>query len=107
MILFKEGMHLNIREVRQYFGTILSIATVGVVIKTFIIGIIATVIFSLMTLFISPPPPVSLTLTTALLLGAIFTPTDPAATFSILRGGRKQVRKMNIVVCGLLLHPTL
>ncbi|MFW9904879.1 MAG: cation:proton antiporter [Candidatus Thorarchaeota archaeon] len=100
VILFKEGMHLNIRETTNYFGTIFSIATVGIVIKTFIIGIIATLIFSIITLFVSPPPAVTLTLTTALLLGAIFTPTDPAATFSILRSGDTKIKEKFETILG-------
>ncbi len=91
IVLFKEGMHLNLRAIKEYFGTILTIATVGTIVNTFIIGFIATVIFSSIALIFSLPETITLSL--ALLIGAIFTPTDPAATFSILRGGGTRVKE--------------
>lgn len=99
-ILFKEGMHLNIGKVRQYIGTILVIATVGVVIKTFIIGFISIFIFLIIVSIFAPSSPVMLTLPLALLIGAIFTPTDPAATFSILRGGETRIKKKFETILG-------
>ena len=91
IVLFKEGMHLNLRAIKEYFGTILTIATVGTIVNTFIIGFIAAVIFSVIALTFSLPETITLSL--ALLIGAIFTPTDPAATFSILRGGGTRVKE--------------
>ena len=90
-ILFKEGMHLNLHAIKEYFGTILLIATVGTVVKTFIIGIVATIIFFIVTTLLDLPETLSLSL--ALLIGAIFTPTDPSATFAILRGGETRVKE--------------
>ena len=72
-VLFKEGMHLNLRNFQKHFLTIILIAFFGTILTTVIVGI--TVNLSL-----------KLSLVTALLVGAIFTPTDPAATFAALRG---------------------
>ena len=72
-VLFKEGMHLNLKNFQKHFLTIILIAIFGTILTTVIVGI--TVNLSL-----------QLSLVTALLVGAIFTPTDPAATFAALRG---------------------
>ena len=73
-VLFKEGMHLNLKNFQKHILTIILIAIFGTILTTVIVGI--TVNLSL-----------KLSLVTALLVGAIFTPTDPAATFAALRGG--------------------
>lgn len=73
-VLFKEGMHLNLKNFQKHILTILLIAIFGTILTTVIVGF--TVNLSL-----------KLSLVTALLVGAIFTPTDPAATFAALRGG--------------------
>jgi CPA1 family monovalent cation:H+ antiporter len=72
-VLFREGMHLNLRNFKKYMTIILLMAVFGTILTTIIVGL--TVNVSL-----------SLSLSTALLVGAIFTPTDPAATFAALRG---------------------
>lgn len=72
-VLFKEGMHLDLRNFRKHLVTIMLIAIFGTILTTIIVGF--TVNLSL-----------GLSLITALLVGAIFTPTDPAATFAALRG---------------------
>ena len=73
-VLFKEGMHLNLKALKKQIVIILLIAVFGTILTTVIVGL--TVNLSL-----------GLSLSVALLVGAIFTPTDPAATFSALRGG--------------------
>lgn len=72
-VLFKEGMHLDLKNFRKHILTIILIAFFGTILTTIIVGL--TVNLSL-----------GLSLVTALLVGAIFTPTDPAATFAALRG---------------------
>ena len=72
-VLFKEGMHLDLKNFRKHLPTIILIAIFGTILTTIIVGI--TINFAL-----------PLSLITALLVGAIFTPTDPAATFAALRG---------------------
>ncbi|MHA2334599.1 MAG: cation:proton antiporter [Candidatus Hodarchaeales archaeon] len=98
-ILFEEGMRLNLKALKGYFGTVFLIATVGTVVNTFIIGFIAIAVFSVLSILLALPDRMSLAL--ALLLGAIFTPTDPAATFAILRGGGTRVKeKMETMLGG-------
>jgi NhaP-type Na+/H+ or K+/H+ antiporter len=82
-VLFKEGMHLNLRQFRKHLIIIVLIATFGTVLTTLIVGI---AVFSFNQILINFP----LTLAVAILIGAIFTPTDPAATFSTLRGGGEE-----------------
>lgn len=72
-VLFKEGMHLNLKKFQKHLFTIILIAIFGTILTTIIVGF--TINLSL-----------GLSLITALLVGAIFTPTDPAATFAALRG---------------------
>ncbi|MHA2298366.1 MAG: cation:proton antiporter [Candidatus Hodarchaeales archaeon] len=97
-ILFEEGMHLNLSALKQYFGTVLLIATVGTLINTLIIGFIAITIFSILSVVLALPDRLSLAL--ALLIGAIFTPTDPAATFAILRGGGTRIKEKLETILG-------
>ena len=72
-VLFKEGMHLNLKNFQKHFLTIILIAIFGTILTTIIVGFSVNLALGL-------------PLVTALLVGAIFTPTDPAATFAALRG---------------------
>ncbi|PZF83597.1 potassium/proton antiporter [Jiangella anatolica] len=72
VILAEGGLTTQWDEVRPVFGIGLSLATVGVVVSTAVVAVVAHYALGLHWL-------------PAILLGAIFAPTDAAAVFSTLR----------------------
>lgn len=73
IILFEGGMQTKYTTIRPVIGTALSLATIGVVVTTVIVGFSAVFILGL-------------TIEEGLLVGAIVGSTDAAAVFSVLGG---------------------
>lgn len=78
-VLFREGLHLNLDELRRNIKAIILLASLGTVLTTFLIGALGQFF--------------ELTLILALLFGSIFSPTDPAATFALFEGGGTKIKK--------------
>ena len=76
-LLFAGALHVNINDLRQQYRIILSLATAGVVISTFIVGILSWGMLDLLGFNIS--------LIYCLLFGALISPTDPIAVLGILK----------------------
>ncbi len=76
-LLFAGALHVNINDLRQQYRIILSLATAGVVISTFIVGILSWGMLDLLGFDIS--------LIYCLLFGALISPTDPIAVLGILK----------------------
>ena len=74
IILFREGLDLNLNAFRRSIRSILILAFGGVILTSFIFA------FTIITL-----TPLNLGL--ALLIAGILAPTDPAATYSMFKGG--------------------
>lgn len=74
VVLFKEGLELDLIAVKKFIGSILLLATVGVVVST---------VISATFLYLITP----LTFHLAILISGTLAPTDPAATFSLFKGG--------------------
>lgn len=89
IVLFKEGMHTNITALRRYFLPILLLAFFGTFLTAFLVGL-SIELFHF----------TSITFLAALLVGATIAPTDPAATFSILRGGGTRVKEQIETILG-------
>ncbi|MGY5852683.1 MAG: cation:proton antiporter, partial [Candidatus Thorarchaeota archaeon] len=89
-VLFYAGLTMNLRELRSSLTSILLLATLGVLLTSLIAG--ATILlFSLLTTYFLA----------AFLIGAILSPTDPAALFSILEtGGVRVKKKINSILEG-------
>ncbi|MFW9928162.1 MAG: cation:proton antiporter [Candidatus Thorarchaeota archaeon] len=95
VVLFREGMHLDLDSLKKYFLSIITLAVIGTIITIILVGLtisISTVIF--------PSVFISFSIIGALLVGAIIVPTDPAATFSILRGSGIRVKKRVEIILG-------
>ena len=76
-LLFAGALHVNINDLRQQYRIILSLATAGVVISTFIVGILSWGMLDILGFNIS--------LIYCLLFGALISPTDPIAVLGILK----------------------
>ncbi len=78
-VLFYAGLTMNIRELRFSLTNVMLLATLGVVITSIVAGITIG-LFSAMGLM-------------AFVIGAILSPTDPAALFSVLESGGVRVKR--------------
>ncbi len=76
-LLFAGALHININDLRQQYKVIISLATFGVMVSTFIVGTLSWWVFSFMGIKIS--------YLYCLLFGALISPTDPIAVLGILK----------------------
>lgn len=79
-VLFYAGLTMNVKELRTSLRSVLMLATVGVLLTSLIAGFITVAVFAELGL-------------TAFLIGAILSPTDPAALFSVLESGGIRVKR--------------
>ncbi len=76
-LLFAGALHVNLDDLRQQKWIILSLATVGVLMSTFIIGGMAWLIFNALGIYMP--------FIYCLVFGALISPTDPIAVLSVLK----------------------
>lgn len=76
-LLFASSLHINLWELVKYRWVIATLATVGVIISTLLIGFASFYFFNLIGFHI--------TLLYCMVLGALISPTDPIAVLSILK----------------------
>ena len=76
-LLFAGALHVDLRELRHQLFPILSMALVGTIISTFVIG---TLMYYIMPLIGVP-----LDYTICLLFGTLISPTDPIAVLAMLK----------------------
>lgn len=76
-LLFAGALHINLNDLNKQKGVIVTLATVGVVSATFIIGIMSWIILNALELNIS--------FIYCLLFGALISPTDPIAVIGVLK----------------------
>lgn len=76
-LLFAGAMHTNLERLKSFKWPILSFATIGVILSTFIIG----GLFYYLLIFIGNP----IDYIYCLLFGALISPTDPIAVLGILK----------------------
>ncbi len=76
-LLFAGALHVNLEDLRKQRWVILTLATVGVITSTFIIGIASYYLFNALGL--------SIQLIYCLLFGALISPTDPIAVLATLK----------------------
>ncbi|MGY5872943.1 MAG: cation:proton antiporter [Candidatus Thorarchaeota archaeon] len=81
-VLFYAGLNINIRELTRSIKSIAALATVGVFLTSLIAGV---------TIGIALPTQIGLGV--AFIIGAILSPTDPAALFSVLESGGVRVKR--------------
>lgn len=96
VVLYQEGMHISLKQFIRNIGSIIILATIGVILTVGITGIVATsFIVSITGLQFSE------IFLVVVLLAAIVVPTDPAATFAILkRSGGKVKKNVETIIGG-------
>lgn len=77
LLLFAGSLHVDISRLKAYMFPVIALATVGVLISTFVVG------FGVHWLTAAMGHPVSLMY--CLMFGALISPTDPIAVLSILK----------------------
>lgn len=76
-LLFAGALHVNLEDLARHKWIISILATVGVVMSTFIVGVIAWIVF----LYVGIKVPFIY----CLLFGSLIAPTDPVAVIGILK----------------------
>ena len=76
-LLFAGALHVNINDLRKQYLVIIGLATVGVILSTFIIGCLSWLMLDALGL--------TLPFIYCLLFGALISPTDPIAVLGILK----------------------
>lgn len=79
-LLFAGALHVNLNDLRQQAGVITTLATLGVVISTFIVGSMTWLVLHALNIEIG--------YLYCLLFGALISPTDPIAVLGILKRAR-------------------
>ncbi|UCH04238.1 MAG: cation:proton antiporter [Candidatus Thorarchaeota archaeon] len=79
-VLFYAGLTMNLKELRLSLPVVGALASVGVLATSLIAGLTIGLLLPVLW-------------TTALLIGAILSPTDPAALFSVLESGGVRVKR--------------
>jgi CPA1 family monovalent cation:H+ antiporter len=79
-LLFAGALHVNINDLRQQKGVITVLATVGVLLSTFMIGGLTWLVLHALN--------IHLAFIYCLLFGALISPTDPIAVLGILKRAR-------------------
>jgi len=77
VLLFAGALHVNINDLRSQYRVITALATVGVLLSTFLIGVISWQVFNWLGF--------ELSFLYCLLFGALISPTDPIAVLGILK----------------------
>ncbi|MCF2136908.1 MAG: cation:proton antiporter [Candidatus Thorarchaeota archaeon] len=78
-VLFYAGLTMNIRELRFSLTSVMLLATLGVLVTSIVAGFTIAMFTSLGVV--------------AFLIGAVLSPTDPAALFSVLESGGVRVKR--------------
>lgn len=79
-LLFAGALHVNLNDLRQQTSIIVILATVGVLLSTFIIGGLTWLVLHALN--------INLSLIYCLVFGALISPTDPIAVIGILKRAR-------------------
>ncbi|MED7819538.1 MULTISPECIES: cation:proton antiporter [unclassified Francisella] len=92
-LLFASAMHLSFVDLKKYLSNILTFASVGVLISTFIIG---TICWLIAPIILNDYIPYSV----CLLVGAIISPTDPVTVFAVFKKNQNVPEKVKSVLIG-------
>ena len=91
-LLFAGALHVNMVDLRKQFAAVISLASIGVLISTFITAYILWHISNIFSLHI----PFSF----CLIFGAVISPTDPIAVLSVFKVCKNIPTKMKMRITG-------
>jgi CPA1 family monovalent cation:H+ antiporter len=91
VLLFAGALHVNLEDLLRHRWSILTLATLGVIVSTAIVGVAAWAILNIVGL--------SIPLSYALLFGALISPTDPIAVMGVLRSAGAP-RDLEVLITG-------
>jgi len=89
-LLFAGALHVDLNRLLERKWSILSLATIGVVLSTFLMG---GLFYLLLRLF-----EINIPFIYALLFGALISPTDPIAVMGVLRGAKAPKRLETMII---------
>ena len=89
-LLFAGALHVDLNRLLERKWSILSLATIGVVLSTFLMG---GLFYLLLRLF-----DIQIPFIYALLFGALISPTDPIAVMGVLRGAKAPKRLETMII---------
>lgn len=92
-LLFASAMHLSLVDLKTHYKGIAALASIGVIISTFIIG---TAGWLLTPIILNSEAPYSV----CLLIGAIISPTDPIAVFAVFKKNKNIPTKTKTHIAG-------
>lgn len=87
LVLFKEGLELDLKSFKEHLKPIIIMATIGLSLNTLISGLLL-VILTPLAFFL------------AVLISGLLAPTDPAATFSLFKGDLRIKPKEKSIIGG-------
>lgn len=90
-LLFAGAIHINAKNLKEERISVIALATIGILISTFIIGVLTYFLFSLFDIQVD--------LIYCFLFGALISPTDPIAVLGILKKA-KIPRSMELKISG-------
>ncbi len=91
-LLFAGAMHVDLHQLLKRKYAIFSLATIGVILSTFLIAVIIYYSINLIGLNISFP--------FALVFGALISPTDPVAVLGLLKSMKNVPESLKIKIAG-------
>lgn len=90
-LLFAGALHVNFDDLLGQYGVIGTLATVGVVLSTFLVGTLLWYVLAL--------TPLAMSYGACLLFGALISPTDPIAVLGILKSA-KAPKSLEVKITG-------
>ncbi|MBK2356349.1 cation:proton antiporter [Francisella hispaniensis] len=92
-LLFAAAMHLNFLEIKKFLASIIVLSSLGVIISTFIIGTLCWLIAPLVIKH-------DVNYIYCLIVGAIFSPTDPVTVFAVFKISKNVPKKVKSILSG-------
>jgi CPA1 family monovalent cation:H+ antiporter len=91
-LIFAGSLHINAGELRKYTGSVIYLASIGVVISTAITGILLYGLFQLFH--------ISIPIGECFVFGALISPTDAIAVLAIFKNVRNTPNRLKVIITG-------
>lgn len=91
-LIFAGSLHINAGELRKYTGSVIYLASIGVVISTAITG---ALLYGLFQLF-----HISIPIGECFVFGALISPTDAIAVLAIFKNVRNTPNRLKVIITG-------